>query len=160
MSSAEDANEDEVDVNSLETEQRRSSEGVRAGLSQLQGLGVEMQGARTRLAGLKEDQPKYEAVVKQYERILGERDILAQRLSEVEHLYNTQAETWEQVNSQTSIEIEMMLQRNKELKDLVSSHENEIIRLREDLADLRQELRDQRMHEATYQQTITRLEQY
>jgi len=160
MSSAEDALEDEVDIVSLESEQRLSSKGVRESLSQLQGLGTEMQGARTHLAGLKEDQPKYEAIVKQYERVLGERDALAQRLSEVERLYNTQAETWEQVNAQTSIEIEMMLQHNRELKDLASSHEHEITRLREDLTDLRQELRDQRLHEATYQQAITRLEQY
>jgi len=160
MSSAEDALEDEVDIVSLESEQRLSSEGVRESLSQLQGLGTKMQGARTHLAGLKEDQPKYEAIVKQYERVLGERDALAQRLSEVERLYNTQAETWEQVNAQTSIEIEMMLQHNRELKDLASSHEHEITRLREDLTDLRQELRDQRLHEATYQQAITRLEQY
>lgn len=159
MTSVEDLSEEPLDVDYIVTQHRHSSEGARETLTQLQGLGSEIQGARSHLAVLREEEPKYEALAKQYSRVLSERDALALRLSEVEHLYNSQAETWEQVNAQTSIEIEMMLQRNRELKDLNASHENEIKRLREDLTDLRRELREQRQHEATYQQTITRLEQ-
>ena len=163
FNSTDPADEPSVDYSSedfevIASQQRRSSDGLKENLSRLQGLGSEIQDTRVKLAASR-DEPRYEALAKQYERVLRERDSLCVRLSEVERLYNSQADMWEQVNSQTSIEIEMMMQRNSELKDLLASRDNEIKRLREDLVDLRKDLHDQRQHELTYQQAITRLEQ-
>ncbi|CAG9315742.1 unnamed protein product [Blepharisma stoltei] len=161
----------DTELESLRQDQNESNEKAQENLENLQKLDLDVKEVinaisneesyhtRESFGPCQSQDHEAEKLLEDLQTNIDRRDVLKQQLRLIQDRHHNEVKQWEIISDRTREEIEILLSRNQELKECIASKDSDLERLREDLNDLRLEIKEHKQQESHFKKLVQKIEE-